>query len=72
MKITYFPDTDTLAIDFADRPSASTDEIADGVTVDYDADGLVIGIDIEHAATRLDLGQLVLTDFPGEAHRKTA
>jgi uncharacterized protein YuzE len=72
MKITYFPDTDTLAIDLADGPSANTDEIADGVTVDYDADGRLIGIDIEQAATRLDLSTLVLTGFPGETHRMSA
>ena len=72
MKITYFADTDTLAIDLADELSAGTDEIADGVTVDYDAQGRVIGIDIEHAATRLDLGKLLLTGFPGEIQRESA
>ena len=72
MKVTYFAETDTLAIDFADRPSQTTDEIADGVTVDYDAGGLVIGIDIEHASDRLDLSRLILTGFPGEADRKSA
>lgn len=66
MKITYFPETDTLAIDFADRPSADTDEIADGVTIDYDAEGRVIGIDIEHATSCLDLGQRELHGFPGQ------
>jgi uncharacterized protein YuzE len=66
MKITYFAETDTLAIDLADETSAGTDEIADGVTVDYNAEGRVIGIDIEHAATRLDLGTLLLTGFPGD------
>lgn len=66
MKITYFPETDTLAIDFADRPSADTDEIADGVTVDFDTEGRVIGIDIEHATSRLDLGRLELHGFPGQ------
>jgi uncharacterized protein YuzE len=72
MKITYFADTDTLAIDLADGLSAGTDEIADGVTVDYDAQGRVIGIDIEHAAARLDMGKLLLTGFPGEVQRESA
>jgi hypothetical protein len=31
-----------------------------------------IGIDIEQAATRLDLSTLVLTGFPGETHRTSA
>jgi YD repeat-containing protein len=42
------------------------------LTVDYDAQGRVIGIDIEHAATRLDLGKLLLTGFPGEIQRESA
>ncbi len=71
MRITYFPDTDTLAIDLADEPSAETNEIADGVTVDYGADGRVIGIDIEHAAARLDLSRLVVDEFPGEVQRRS-
>jgi uncharacterized protein YuzE len=67
-----FGDTDTLAIDLADGPGANTGEIADGVTVAYDADGQLIGIEIEQAATRLDLSTLVLTGFPGETHRRSA
>ena len=65
IKVNYFADTDTLAIDLANEVSTSTDEIADGVTDDCGAQGRVIGIDIEHAATRLDLGKLVLSGFPG-------
>jgi uncharacterized protein YuzE len=72
MKITYFPDTDTLYIDLSEKPSADTDEIADGVVVDYDADGSVTGIEIDHARARLDLTRFVLTRFPGEIQRESA
>jgi uncharacterized protein YuzE len=71
MRITYFAQTDTLAIDLADEPSAQTNEIAEGVTVDYDAAGRVIGIDIEHAAARVDLGRLVVDGFPAEVKRRS-
>jgi uncharacterized protein YuzE len=72
MKITYFSDTDTLYIDLSEKPGADTDEIADGVVVDYDADGAVTGIEIDHARARLDLTRFVLTGFPGEIQRESA
>jgi uncharacterized protein YuzE len=72
MKITYFSETDTLYIDLSDKPGADSDEIADGVVVDYDADGVVAGIEIEHARTRLDLSRLILAGFPGETERLPA
>jgi uncharacterized protein YuzE len=72
MRIRYFPETDTLAIDLAEEESVSTDEVADGVTIDYGVDGRVVGIDIEHAAARLDLSRLVLDAFPGEVQRRSA
>jgi uncharacterized protein YuzE len=36
MKIKYYPDTDTLYIDLADRASTESQEVADAVVVDYD------------------------------------
>jgi uncharacterized protein YuzE len=64
MKIDYFADTDSLYIDLADRPSVDSREISEGVVLDYDAEGRLVGIDIEHASTRVDLGSLVLARMP--------
>ena len=72
MKITYVSDTDTLYIDLSKKPSAGTDEVADGVVVDYDSDGAITGIEIDHARARLDLTRLFLTGFPGETQREPA
>lgn len=35
------------------KPAAEAEEIADGVIVDFDADGNVVGFTIEHAAKLL-------------------
>ncbi len=55
MKLHYYPDTDSLYVEFRGEPSVETREIADGLNVDLDARGNVAGFDIDHAAERLDL-----------------
>ncbi len=67
MKLHYDAATDSLYIDLADRPSVDSvdsDEVADGVVLDFDAHGQLVGIDIDHASQRVDLKQLVLDRLP--------
>ena len=64
MKIAYYPETDSLYIDLSDKSSVETTEISDGVHLDYDGDGNVVGIDIDGASKKLDLRTIVLADFP--------
>ncbi len=48
MKIQYFQDTDTLYIELVEAPSVESEEIMDDVVVDYDSNGRIVGIEIEH------------------------
>ena len=66
MKLHYDAATDSLYIDLADRPSVDSDEVADGVVLDFDADGHLVGIDIDHASQRVNLHQLVLDRLPSK------
>ena len=36
MRLSYFPDTDSLYIEFSSEPSSHTVEVSDGVNVDFD------------------------------------
>lgn len=63
MKLHYYPDTDSLYIDLASRPGVDTIEVAEGIIVDLDADGHIVGIDIDHAST-LDLKTLESEGLP--------
>ncbi len=54
MKIQYFPDTDTLYIDLANRPSFNSEVISETLTVDLDGDGKPVGITIEHYSQTAD------------------
>ena len=66
MKINYYPDTDSLYIDLSEQPSAETREISEGVNLDYDQGGALVGIDIDNASKKLALKQLVLSRLPAE------
>jgi len=53
MKINYYPDTDSLYIDLSEQPSAESREVSEGIVLDYDAEGCLVGIDIDNASKRL-------------------
>ncbi len=69
MKLHYYPETDSLYIELNEKPGADSQEIADGVVLDVDAEGHPVGIDIDGASTRLDLGTLELISLPTTSTR---
>ncbi len=66
MKLNYFPETDSLYIDLSEQPSVESREISEGVVLDYDAQGNLVGIDIDNASTKVDLDKLTLSKIPGK------
>jgi uncharacterized protein YuzE len=58
VKFHYYPDTDSLFIDLADRSGVESQEVAPGVILDFDAQGRLVGIDIDHASSVVDLTRL--------------
>ena len=72
MRIEYFPATDTLYIDFADRESVDSTEIGDGIVLDLDSQGCPVGLDIDQASKKLDLRELNLSRLPFAVEKLTA
>jgi uncharacterized protein YuzE len=64
MKLHYYPETDSLYIEFKPEPSTETREITDGLNVDLNANGEVVGLDIDQASTKLDLNTLETEGLP--------
>ena len=64
MKVNYFPDTDSLYIDLSEQPSVESREISEGVVLDYDASGQLVGIDIDNASTKVELHRFVVSKIP--------
>jgi uncharacterized protein YuzE len=66
MKLNYYKDTDSLYIDLSSKPSAESREISEGIVLDYDADGNLVGIDIDNASRKIDLKEVILNKIPAE------
>ena len=64
MKLSYFADTDSLYLDLWDEPSVESREISEGVVLNYNAAGRLVGIDIDEARKRVQLDKLVLSQLP--------
>ncbi len=61
MKMSYFQDTDTLYIEFKNSEVIESKDLDNNTLLDLDANGDIVAITLEHAATRTDVHQLTLT-----------
>ncbi|MBI4515977.1 MAG: DUF2283 domain-containing protein [Deltaproteobacteria bacterium] len=64
MKFDYYPETDSLYIDLAERPSTDSREVVPGVVLDFDAQGRLVGIDIDHASQVANLSRVETSALP--------
>jgi uncharacterized protein YuzE len=64
MKLHYYPETDSLYIELKSTPGIKAREIVDGLVVDFDAKGDVVGLDIDHASKKLDLSIVETVALP--------
>ena len=69
MKLAYHQDTDSLYIDLAEQPSVESREVSEGIVLDYDAAGNLVGIDIDNASRKVQLQQLVLSGLAAPVER---
>ncbi len=66
MRIHYYPETDSLYIDLSSTPSAESKEVGDGVVVDFDSNGQIVGIDIDQASKKINLNTIETENFPAK------
>ncbi len=64
MKLHYYPETDSLYIELTNSVGVETREIVEGLVVDLDASGNVVGFDIDHASRKLDLSKVETIALP--------
>lgn len=63
MQFDYGKTTDSLYISLAAGGSVESEEVSENLILDYDAQGNVVGIDIQHASTRLDMDRIHVEGF---------
>lgn len=64
MKLHYYPETDSLYIELKNTPGVEAREIVEGLVVDLDAKGDVVGFDIDHASRKFDLSKVETISLP--------
>lgn len=64
MKFHYYPETDSLYIDLSEKVGLDSREVAPGVVLDFDAEGHLVGIDIDHASRVVNLSRLEAEGLP--------
>ena len=72
MKLNYYPETDSLYIDLSEKTSVDSKEIFEGVVLDYDIEGNLVGIDIDNASKKVYLKELTLSKIPADIHAVSA
>ena len=69
MKLHYYPETDSLYVELKAGPGVETREVSTGLNVDLDAEGNVVGFDIDHASAKLDLATLETEALPVRSYK---
>ena len=64
MKLHYYPETDSLYIELKSTPGVEARQIVEGLVADLDAQGDVVGFDIDHASRKLDLSKIETIALP--------
>ena len=64
MKFHYYPETSSLYIELSETASVASKEVAPGVVLDFDADGHLVGIDIDKASKFVNLSRLEISSLP--------
>ncbi|MEM3386029.1 MAG: DUF2283 domain-containing protein [Nitrososphaeria archaeon] len=63
-RVRYEPDADALYIRIRDGKVADSDEVSDGIIVDYNENDNVLGIEIlEFSKKKVDLNELIIKGF---------
>ena len=65
MRVNYYPETDSLYIDLSEQTSVESREPSEGVVLDYDSRGNLVGIDIDNASTKVEIHKLIVSQLPG-------
>ena len=66
MKLNYYPETDSLYINLSEQPSVESKEISEGILLDYDVKGRLVGIDIDNASHKVEMEKLILSKIPAK------
>ncbi len=65
MKVIYDPDTDILTMIFREMPIKESDEISEGLIIDYGKDNKIVSIEMLDASDNVTEPQSLLYEIKG-------
>ncbi len=66
MKVILDPATDTLSLIFRDEKITESDEVREGVIIDYSRDGKIVSMEILDASEQISEPQGILFELKGK------
>lgn len=72
MKMNYCPEADSLYIELSAKESIESKEVSEGVVLDYDKDGNLVGIDVDNASKKVDMDQFIINKLPSLIQKASA
>jgi len=66
MKIIFDPETDTLSLIFREDAIAESDEVKEGIIIDYGKDGKIVSMEILDASEQINEPQGILYELKGK------
>ena len=66
MRVIFDPDTDTLSLIFREDKIAESDEVREGVIIDYSEDGKIVSMEILDASDQISEPQGILYELKGK------
>lgn len=66
MKVIFDPETDTLTLILKEDKVAESDEVREGIIIDYNKDGKIVSIEILDASEQVSEPQGILYELKGK------
>ena len=70
MKLKYFADTDTAFIEFNNSPIEETFEISENLLADFDKEGNMVSMTIEHAQKNAQLHEFAFEQMEAASQKE--
>ena len=66
MKVIFDPETDTLSLIFREDKIAESDEVREGIIIDYNKDGKIVSMEILDASEQVSEPKGILYELKGK------
>ena len=66
MNVSYFPDTDTLLVNFSDKKITDTRDLNEDILIELDDDGHLVSMTIEHAKQQTNVREFSYQQVGGQ------